>query len=589
MPRFRGIHLRRGQKLAAAGAVVVGGLLALRYPQVLRPTLEALAPAPLAPPAARVREVPAEQVVLARRRQGLQGLVHAAERRDLLSDAPGAALVLVDQELVAALLAALAPREYVIDGTYRVVVAGARVSFEDGLALVRLDGRASLEGAGGEVFADVTVVGDLELLREQERAEVLRARVSLLAVDVRRVDVVVDAREAEKLVERLGERRLADFAQMASELEIPVRQRYEVELPAVEAGPVRIEAATLPVALSVLAVRAFHGRLWVSMAASFDQAPPAGAPAPPPVAAPLPSPAPAASPDQLVREVEALRARFAALVDREPFVRSSLARRGDLVVAVPAPLFEDVVRRLADRYLDRVALRLDDLVVRKEGAVRKDTFLGEIHAGDWRVSLRFREVRGLLRAGAPRVRLPGGDRVEVDLPVHLEQASGAALARFAWDSRSVVNVICRDFEVEEAVGGRVPSRAYPVHGRFALAAGEDRLVARPSFDRRFRIHPEPSADSWSRVRAALDAQDRLSRCGMALDPDDVVRQLREMVARGFVVTLPDKLFRPVSLPTRLTPSVEVEGHAVEVVLTQSSLGVAPEGLWYSVDVDARLQ
>ncbi len=55
---------------------------------------------------------------------------------------------------------------------------------------MRLDGRGCLVGAGEAVVADLAVFGDLEILREQPQAAVLRARINLIAVDARRVEVV---------------------------------------------------------------------------------------------------------------------------------------------------------------------------------------------------------------------------------------------------------------------------------------------------------------------------------------------------------------------------------------------------------------
>ena len=90
-----------------------------------------------------------------------------------------------------------------------------------------------------------------------------------------------------------------------------------------------------------------------------------------------------------------------------------------------------------------------------------------------------------------------------------------------------------------------------------MAAGPDDLRALPSFDDRFRIHPVLGAESWAAIRHAIEAQDKIERCGIGLDPDKVMAQLDALVDAGFVVKLPRKLFRPVRLPTRLTPTVSV--------------------------------
>jgi hypothetical protein len=585
-------RLARWQQLLVAGVILATGVfLALRHPEALRSTVEMLAPRIDTPGETIIADRPAEEAVLERRRQGLMTLVQAAARGPVVSHDEGRVLFLVDQSLVAELLTTQLPREYVVEDTYRIWITGARITFEDGLALVRLDGRASLVGRDAQVFADVAVFGDLEILREQPQAAVLRARVNLIAVDARRVEVA-GKRDVDELVEKLGKSRLSAFAALASDLEIPVRHEHAIEMPAVDEGPVRIQATTLPLRLALADVKAFNGRLWISMAASFD----ASAPAPPPPARTLPvaaaSPSAGEKPEQRVArlqyEVGQLRALFAAEAEKDPLVRKGSVAEGHLTAVVPPALFEDVVRRLAANYFDRVDVQLEDIHVERTGLIRKDTFFGKIDAGNWTASIVFPRVRGVLRAGPPRVSLPGGNRVLVEVPVHLERGMGTARIHFEWDSKKLVNLVCEDFEVTDVVQGIVEPRDYPVTGRFTMDAGRDALRALPSFDDRFRIHPVLSAESWATVRRALDAQDKIARCGIGLDPDVVMPQLEALVAAGFVVKLPRKLFRAVELPTRLTPTVRVQDQDVEVELTQSRLEAGPDGVWYGVWVKAGL-
>ena len=593
LPHLRGPRLPRWQQILLGGIILAAGVyLALRQPGALRSTIEMLSPGIRTPGETIIADRPAEEAVLERRRQGLITLVQASAQGPLVSREADRVLFLVDQSLVAALLATQVPREYVVEDVFRIWVTGAQITFEDGLALVRLDARASLVGAEEDVFADVAVFGDLEILREQPSAAVLRARINLIAVDARRVEVAGRRRDADKLVERLGKSRLSAFAALASGLEIPVRNDYAIEMPAVDDGPVRIEATTLPLRLTLVDVKAFKGKLWISMAASFESAaaPPAVAIRTLPVAAASPSAkeAPEQRVARLQLEVSQLRQRFLAAADSDPQVKKGSAAEGHLTAAVPPALFEDVVRRVAAHYLDRVDVQLDGVKVEKTGEIHKDTFLGKIHAGDWTAFIWFPRIRGALRAGEPRVRLPGGDRVLVEMPVHLERGSGTARVRFTWDSRSVVNLVCADFEVTQDVEGSVEPRAYPVTGRFTLAAGPDDLRATPSFDDRFRIHPVLAPDSWAAVRRAVEAQDKFERCGMGMDPEKVMAQLNDLVNAGFVVKLPRKLFRPVRLPTRLTPTVSVQDRDVDVELTQSRLEAGPDGVWYGVWVKAGL-
>jgi hypothetical protein len=571
--------------------LAVGVYLSLRHPEALRSTVELLAPPIHAPGETIIADRPAEEAVLERRRQGLMTLVQAAAQGPLVSRDADRVLFLVDQSLVAALLATQVPREYVIEDTFRIWVTGARITFEDGLALVRLDARASLVGVEEEAFADVAVFGDLEILRQQPSAAVLKARINLIAMDVRRVEVA-GKRDVDALVERLGKARLSAFAALASELEIPVRHEHEIEMPAVDEGPVRIEASTMALRLTLVEVKAFKGRLWISMAASFDAA------AAPPPAVIRTLPVPAASPSdketpaqrvaRLEHEVSQLRLRFAEAADRDPLVAKGSAAEGHLTAVIPPALFEDVVRRVFARYLDRVTVRLDGVHVAKSGEIHKDTLVGSIHAGDWTASIVFPHIRGALRAGEPRIGLPGGNRVMVEMPVRLERGTGTAEVHFGWDSRALANVICRDFEVEEVMEGSVAPRNYPVRGQFSMQAGPDDLVALPAFDDRFRIHPVLDPASWLKVRRAIEAQDKIERCGIGMDPDTVMGQLEALLEAGFVVKLPKKLFRPVRLPTKLTPTVRVQEQDVEVELTQSRLDAGPDGVWYGVWVKAGL-
>jgi len=592
LPHLRRPRLPRWQQLVLGGVILaVGVVLALRYPAALRSTIDLLSPPIRNPGETIIADRPAEEAVLERRRQGLMALVQATAQGPLVSAEPDRVLFLVDQSLVASLIGTQVPREYVVEDTFRVWITGAQITFEDGLALVRLDGRASLVGAEDDVFADLSVFGDLEILRVQPSAAVLRARINLIAVDVRHVEVS-GKRDADKLVERLGKAQLSAFAALAPDLEIPVRHEHAIEMPAVDEGPVRIQATTLALRLVLVDVKAFKGRLWISMAASFE----ATAPAPPeafralpvPAASPPAAEAPAQRVARLQHEVAQLRSRFLTAADADPQVLKGSAAPGHLTAAVRPELFEDLVRRVFMNYFDRVAVQLRNLKVEKSGVIHKQTILGKIDAGDWTASIRFPEVRGTLRAGRPRVRLPGGNRLLVEAPVHLERGVGTASVDFEWDSRSIVNVICRDFAVKQEIKGAVEPRAYPVAGEFRLATGTGDLRAVPSFDDRFRIHPVIAPESWASVRAALESQDTITRCGIGLDPDLAIAQLEALVEAGFMVKLPAKLFRPIHLPTRLTPVVRVQESDVEVELTQSRLEVGPDGVWYGVWVKAGL-
>jgi hypothetical protein len=221
----------------------------------------------------------AEQAVLDRKREGLASLMASARRGSLLPF--NKMLVVVDEGLVRQVIAATLPFERVIVDRYRIRVSRADVHFQDGFGLVRLDGEASFaDRAETEGHAEVTVFGGLDVVALDPESGVLRGSVKIIALDARRVNVYgVKSSIVEDLVEQLGRVQLDAFSALASGIEIPVRLERSVTLPAVGPGEVHIDAATIPVRAAVADVKAFQGKLWVSVDVSTDSATPAPGPA----------------------------------------------------------------------------------------------------------------------------------------------------------------------------------------------------------------------------------------------------------------------------------------------------------------------
>jgi hypothetical protein len=214
----------------------------------------------------------AERAVLERRRQGLAALVSAAGQGSLLPF--HGVLVVVDERLLRGVLAASLPYERVIGERYRVRVTAAEVHFDDGLGLVRLDGEATFADRPPEQGrAELTVYGALDVVAIDPRSGVLRASVQAIALDAHRVDVAgLPSPLAEKLVEELGRLKLDAFSALVSRIEIPVQLERSVTLPAVGPGDVRIAAAEVPLRVEVADVKAFRGKLWVSVDVSAEGA-----------------------------------------------------------------------------------------------------------------------------------------------------------------------------------------------------------------------------------------------------------------------------------------------------------------------------
>jgi hypothetical protein len=288
-------------------------------------------------------------------------------------------------------------------------------------------------------------------------------------------------------------------------------------------------------------------------------------------------------------EHERLRRRFQELARRDAVVAEVTREPTDVVVAVRTGLVEELAREVALRYLDRVALDLPlEAHVQESRDVHVSTPVGSVHAGAWTVDVTVHRVRGTLRARTPRVRAQGANGLGIDVPVAIAEGGGTATVHFAWDARKMAGIVCRDFEVTRRLEGRIVPEDYAVSGALNLLAGPDSIRAEPAFPRRtFRVRVDLVPASWTAVRNALEEQDRLLRCGLALDPDEIMPRLEGLLRRGFEVTLPRSLFRAVDLPAGIRHSVDIEDRHVDLSASTRALRVTADAVYYAADVRAR--
>jgi hypothetical protein len=284
-----------------------------------------------------------------------------------------------------------------------------------------------------------------------------------------------------------------------------------------------------------------------------------------------------------------LHQRLDELAAADPWLAHALARPGDVQVAIRSELATTLVREVVRRYLDRVELDLAlEKQVHQEGKVQVGTLFGKMKAGEWAADVVVHRVRGVMSAAPPRLAVAAQDRVSVSLPVSLRKAQGSATVRFTWDGRGVASVVCRDFQVTRHVNGRLLAEEYTLSGSVRLAAGPQSVRAEPVFpNRAFRLKVDLLPASWSEVRAAVDEQDKLLRCGLAIDPKDVLPRLSQLLRDGFEIKLPRAVFRPVDLPGSVGGVVSLAGRTVELTLATEAVEMTPAAIWYSASVRSR--
>jgi hypothetical protein len=210
------------------------------------------------------KRIAVQQVILERQQAGMRDLI--ATMRDSSLIPADQALVIIDQSLVRDLLTAAIPFEREIGNGMRIQVTSATVLFEDGLALVQLDGRAGL-GTGEDVYADVSVFGHLHKVELAPEEGLLRASIEVIAYDEKKVNVMGMQPSVKQLLQDLEELGIAAFENLDYTIDIPVRLASVVRLPAI-GGPgedVHIPAASVPLNVSVANVKSFRGKLWITI------------------------------------------------------------------------------------------------------------------------------------------------------------------------------------------------------------------------------------------------------------------------------------------------------------------------------------
>jgi hypothetical protein len=280
-----------------------------------------------------------------------------------------------------------------------------------------------------------------------------------------------------------------------------------------------------------------------------------------------------------------LHTRLEDAVGRDPIAAHVFADPGQLVIAVRAGLIEDLTARIARQYLQQVTLDLAAVEAHADGKLSKDTFLGQKRVGDWDVTVTIHKLIGQLRAGEPRLTF-ARNVLDVELPVEIQPATGQIGLKFSWDSKSVVNLVCKDFEVNLDLDGRAPRQKHVLRGQITLSANDTELKATPVVpDRSFMLKVDLTPDSWAKVEAALRSQDSVGRCGMFMEPDAVLRALHELVTgRGLRIKLPSRIIRPLRLPAHYEHTVKVNDSVVQLSLENERLSSSESILWSSTKI-----
>jgi hypothetical protein len=212
------------------------------------------------------RRPSAREALLVRQNQELVKLAAAADNGTLL-DFKGV-LIVVDQRLVQDLLRAVTPLEADVGGGFHVRIDSAEAAFGDGVALVRLEGTATVGGAS--VGSKVTVYGAIDVVRLDPTSGVLQCGASIMSVEAEDATALGRSDPVGRLTEALAQ---GGLRLLLGSLEIPVSMEDHLSIPEVESKRLHIAAEHLPLTIGVQMVKVFGGHLWVFVDAAFAAPP----------------------------------------------------------------------------------------------------------------------------------------------------------------------------------------------------------------------------------------------------------------------------------------------------------------------------
>jgi hypothetical protein len=203
----------------------------------------------------------AAQVLLEREVKGLREAVAKLDRGEPLFP-DEAVVVSIAEEVVKEFVGAQLPVTVELDNL-RIELRDAKATFR-GTPSVTLSGTIVHKDHPGFV-GEVTAIGALDSIAMDAESGTLRAHVAVDHVDLVRMGGL------EKLigggtVDELARRVRKQIGGRIPKIQIPVKIEQAIELPSITEGPVRLQGASMPLAVSVSDVVAGQGVLWIAIA-----------------------------------------------------------------------------------------------------------------------------------------------------------------------------------------------------------------------------------------------------------------------------------------------------------------------------------
>lgn len=264
------------------------------------------------------------------------------------------------------------------------------------------------------------------------------------------------------------------------------------------------------------------------------------------------------------------------------------APKGAVLIGVPASLVEAIVSEALTGPLRHVRLTLKDVVkVERTDIIRAKTFVGMMTLGHYALTVNVKEVAAVMKPLTPKLTF-GGNRIAIDLPVNVEAGAVKANLHFKWDGRKLAGVVCGDLTSEHDLRATVPPVAARLRGRFDLEARGEKLIVKPviaPIDLAFKV--EPLQRTWDFIDELIESKNAV--CEAALRKAAVGQKVKDLVARGFKVKVPNNWLHPMTLPASFRDTVDLKGATARLVITPVGVSITKTRIWYGADLAVRGQ
>ena len=191
---------------------------------------------------------------------GLRDAVTRLERNETVLP-PGDVAIAVEGALVRDIINEQLPFDADFDN-YHLHLSRVEVTFQNS-PILHLGGSLYLR-ANPSLSADVTAVGALQNVDIDKALSTLTAGVAVDYIKIERM-AGLESVLSRGVLEELARSLRLHIAGQLPPIRIPIKVQQTIDFPPMKAGPIRLDAASLPLQVSVSRVVAGLGRLWISV------------------------------------------------------------------------------------------------------------------------------------------------------------------------------------------------------------------------------------------------------------------------------------------------------------------------------------